>query len=202
MCPWCREVFKALGAHWRHHPRHAPEPTRRQRTIVTGLLLGAGAYTGPLRTPSVQVTVTNDRLAEWLESELDSLEVDVRVDGEKYRITTPSNPSLKPYFQNWYSKQEEPCPPNTLELTPLIAKIWFAVNGRSKNGAIHLKASYATRNLGWHRELFREIGLNPWREDPKLVFPVEQAKELLNYMGDPLPGVTKKWEIVQSYSST
>ncbi|WP_137287440.1 hypothetical protein [Halorussus salinisoli] len=194
-------MFKALGAHWQHNPRHAPEPTRRQREILTGLLFGGGAYTGPLSTPSVQATVKNERLAEWLETELDSLKVNVRVDGETYYISTPSNPALKPYFQNWYSKQEEPRPPNTSELTPLVAKVWFAVNGHAKNGAIHLRASYAVRNLGWHRELFREVGFNPWRENPTLVFPVEQAKELLDYMGEPLPGTTEEWEQVRSNSS-
>lgn len=162
------------------------------------MLLGAGAYTGPLKSPSVEVTVKNDRLAEWLEDELKSLESDIQSDGDKNRVTTPSNPSLKPYFQNWYSKQERPRPPSTSQLTPLVAGVWYAVNGRLENGTIHLKASYANRNLGWHRELFREVGFNPWKEDPKLIFPVEQAKDLKDYMDGPFPGLRSKWEAIKA----
>lgn len=195
-CPWCRGAFEALGVHWHHNPNHAPEPTKRQREIMTGLLLGAGAYTGPINSPSVELVIRSDQLAEWLEDELNSLKPEVQSNGEKYRVTTPSNPSLKPYFQNWFSNQERPRPPSTSQLTPLVAGIWYAVNGRSKKGSIQLKASYRNQNLGWHRELFREVGFNPWKEDPKLIFPVEQAKNLIDYMDGPFPGVRGKWKTI------
>ena len=196
-CSRCREPFEAIGVHWVHKPNHAPRPTRRQVEVVTGLLLGAGAYTGPLNAPSVQLTVENVQLAEWISDELTSLGANVQKKHNQYYVSTPSNPALKSYFQNWYSNQEEPEPPSTSILTPMIASVWFAVNGSPQNGAIHLKASYSNQNLGWHRELFREIGLNPWREDPKLIFPVEQAKDLIDYLSDSLSSAETKWEAIR-----
>ena len=169
-CPWCKDAFKSIGQHWVHNTRHAPEATKRQQDILTALLLGTGAYTGPLESPSVAVDIGKERTAEWLEDELESLVVSVDSHERFYRLKTPSNPALRRYFQNWYSMQEEPEPPSTTILTPLIASVWFAVNGETRdNGAVHLKASYGAQNLGWHLELFREEGFNPWREDPRLV---------------------------------
>lgn len=197
-CPWCGRLFEALGGHWRYNPGHAPDPTDRQKEIITGLLLGAGAYTGPLNSPSVRLNIESSSLAKWLRDELDSLVADVQSNEEKIRVTTPANPSLKPYFRNWYSDQDDPRPPSTSRLTPLVAGIWYSVNGKPKNGAIHLKASYSSQNLGWHRENFREVGFNPWKDKPWLIFPVEQAKNLIDYMKGPFPGAGEKWDAIKT----
>jgi hypothetical protein len=193
-CPWCRNAYKSIGQHWRHNHSHAPSATDRQESIITGLLLGCGAYVGQFESPSISVTTKESKTAQWLSEELESLLVSVDSGDDIYTVSTPANPSLNEHFRRWYSQQSDPEPPSTSILTPLIARVWLTFSGKVKDKTIYLKVSYKTKNIGWHRELLREEGFNPWCESPRtIVIPVEQASNFSDYLGEPLPGAHNKW---------
>lgn len=124
---------------------------------------------------------------------------------DMYKWQLVSHPELKE-FSNWYSSGNKVWPED-IELTATVLKHWYCGDGfcdTSGNNRIEIAMSNEVEELEKVNKMFENVGLpapsnyniqerKDGTKDCDAQFTVNQSKELLEYMGDPLPDFEYKW---------
>lgn len=187
-----------------------------------GCVMGDGNINTAQKNPKLYVDNTNIPFLEWIDTELKeiSLGVDCYQTGKEaerkakelgkyevnsgqrsdmYRLRTIAHPQIQE-FEEWHSSGEKIFPED-IELTPLLAKIWYCCDGGISWG----NSPYV--GISIHNELerkeniinsFENIGFSPKVSGPNLHFTKEESREFLEWLGQPLPGMEYKWEFDDS----
>lgn len=222
-CPTCREKFKSVGHHWSHYPDHRPKISDNQMEIATGLLMGDGSISAGDHLPALRANMTNQEYLSWLDSQFPYIGrgVVLQASAEKqaeyaeqsfgenfdtcdiYRWRTSSHQAFTPLLA-WYESGNKVWP-DDIELTPTVLKHWYCGDGCLKSqNQVTIAMSNELGNEGKVEEYFTSVGLpKPTWESHKssnrntwvLIarWSVSESKELLDYMGKPLPGFEYKW---------
>ncbi len=121
---------------------------------------------------------------------------------DQYTWTSRSLPELN-RWANWYSSGEKIWPKN-INLTPTVLKHFYVGDGTMKNGnCITIYLSNEKENKRKVNKYFTDVGLpkprwyNQERRDgsisARIRWRVEESKEILEYMGEPISGHEYKW---------
>lgn len=117
-----------------------------------------------------------------------------------YTWETRSLPELSE-FESWYATGEKVWP--EVELTPIVLKHLYAGDGSYHGSGTSNHISIGMQNEMDNKEkiarMFENVGLpKPDRWDGhSIAWRVENSKDVLDYMGEPLPGFEYKWEITR-----
>lgn len=99
-----------------------------------------------------------------------------------------------PYFtklDEWYSSGKKRFPED-LELTPLIAKVWYVCDG-SYNNRVCIYAKNESDRSNFLINLF-DVADARWQSASNCIrFTRSGSDEILEWMGEPLPGFEYKW---------
>lgn len=193
-----------LGSHWYMLPEHRPSLSDRQVEIVTGLMLGDACVDRSTKNARLQVGNVNVDFLKWVKDELQPIARDIEVqfkEGERHVIDgtydcqefrllrTVTHPGLN-RFAEWYSGEGKQFP-DDLELTPLIAKVWYCCDGGI---ASRDKIGFTTKTQISREDYLKSL----FPFDCQVVgnsirFSSRLSKKMLDWMGDPLPGMSYKW---------
>lgn len=209
-CHSCGEEFSYLAQHWRQSNCPYPEITKRQREIITGVLMGDGWIDRTSRNPGFCVTMTNLPFLQWLSDELgdlvgepsaDETRNSKKGDSEKhvFEMMGKKHPGLGE-FRDWYASGRKLFP-ESLTLTPLIASMWYCCDGRlgwSENSArpyVEIAAYKERERTAYITSLFREQGfeVRSINEMGCIRFLTDESMRLLQWMEGPPPGFEYKW---------
>lgn len=203
VCPTCYGEYERLGRHWR--TCGYPEIPQQWKEILTGLLMGDGCVTTRDETPKFILEMTCQPFVEWVRNRLWWMFSDLqeagktRVGNQRHRICSYTHEGLTE-FADWYVEGEKRYP-SDLELTPLMAKMWYVTDGglrQRKSEGANPRCAIACHNESSRPEylisLFEECGFSPSFNGGALVFSVKESKRLLDWMGTPPRGFGYKWE--------
>lgn len=221
-CPQCGDVFEAIGSHWsQSYDCDYPEYTDRQRELAKGLTMGDGSLstTGKSRKAHMVVMSVQTRFLSWIDEQFGALSAGVRLHqtGEEiqsnaadtgfgspndpweyhdvYTVHLRNHPTLAEMNGRWYPNGTI-CYPDSLSLTPEAARMWYCSDG----GLSWSGKPYVT--IGTHNEadrpeflcdLFRQHGFDPVWSEPLIRFTNDEAADVLEWLGDPVPGYEYKW---------
>jgi len=122
-----------------------------------------------------------------------------------YRWSCKAHPDIEEY-REWYSGGKKVWPDN-IYLTPTVLKHWYCCDGNLEVRGNHLCLSFGLSNEADNKNkinnMFEESGLAEptWTDyidkegyrNAQISFGVDDSKDILSYMGDPLPGFEYKW---------
>lgn len=219
-CPSCNMRFNKLGQHWRQSSCDYPPLSDKQKDIITGCLMGDGTivyHDTDTQKPTLRVVNSNiDYLCHLSElfgilgsgiSTVVTADESAENDRESgwnpgadpdnysdiYRFSTRGHPNFDE-FSEWYKSGEKVFPDDIL-LTPTTLKHWYVCDGsyspdrnRSKIGITNEK-----NNSEKIENYFNEIGIEAYVSGEDIRFNVPGTKDLIRYIGDPLPGFRYKW---------
>lgn len=214
-CPNCSYEGGRLIDHIKYNHDSFPDLEKKQKEVITGLLLGDGSF-GYRNGMSVSNTNKlflyhlNSILSPWTGS------ITKKVDSNKtrkiktkdgclhtiksnkacYSLNIRKHPEIDD-LSDWYKPSSE-CFPEDLTLTPTIAKYWYVSDGGlCWNATNTASATITTTNEMKRREylesLFEDNGFSPTMSGTTLLFTREDTERLLDWMGDPPPGFEYKW---------
>lgn len=219
-CHSCGGEFDAVGGHWRQTDCPYPQLDERQYQILTGSLMGDGSIMNHTGNPRIKVkSITKDFL-QWIDDELGILSTGVQFDcsaedsartarsngldlnaeaedySDVYRLITRALPCLQEFVE-WYDSGNKLFP-ETLEITPLIAKVWYCCDGSLRKVSGQRPQAYLVASNEMHRPeyiegLFEDAGFNPNMTNKNLIFNSDDTERLMSWMGDPIPGFEYKW---------
>jgi hypothetical protein len=220
-CPDCGKDREQLGTHWAQSKScEYPELTSEQFEIITGLLLGDGSINRGSGNPYVQCGMVNEDYLKYLDEKFPIMGTGVRMveSAEKsaskstpltpendnpekyndvYQWITRSNPNLSS-FSKWYKTGKKVWPEN-ITLTPTILKHWYVGDGslNKANGSpsIIIYTSKEINNKSKVEEYFVKANIpkpDNW-SNSSMYWNKKHSIELLQYMGQPLPGFRYKW---------
>lgn len=202
-CPKCGEKHEEnrIGYHWsmRCDP---PSLDHRQEQIVTGLMMGDASATS---NQQVVCGMTTEEFLEWVDDEMGLVSTGCRfyrsaeevpmATKDIYRLTLRNIPDIQK-FSYWYDSGQKRFPED-LELTPLIAKVWYACDGSLLGGQEGYPSFGVTNELDRSEfliALMDGIGFESTVTGQSLM--IYETEEFLDWMGDPVPGFEYKWKPV------
>ena len=212
-CYECGEYYKSIGHHWNQSGCSYPSVSDYQHELITGLMLGDGNFDN--NNSTFRIYMANKTFIKWLWDEMGYIttstvghQTDINGFSEgygkdQYKVNTHPTPELFEYGM-WYDTGEK-LYPNDLQLTPLILKLWYVsdggINHKFENQTSNI---YISKELGTNKienllhQMFSELGwqFNRYEYEngaDKMLFNIEDSREMWNYMGDPLPGFEYKW---------
>jgi len=220
-CPQCGNTYKMITAHWTRSSNCAhPEISKEKKELIQGLLMGDASVEDRGSSGRMGISVTNKDFLLWIDEKLEHLSNGVKnyytSEEQKERVSdngtlpieqhhdfdTPYELKTKshPYFKklrSWYGSNGKRFPED-LELTPLKAKMWYCCDGSlicSKKQRPH--ARFYTKNendrLDVLVDYFHQKGLDGRKYEGSVGFTAEETIKLLDWMGDPPPGMNYKW---------
>lgn len=220
-CPECGENYENLGQHWWGSPDHRPELTRKQRDIVTGLMMGDASLNRLSgQNPRIILGMITPAYLQHLDSIFGTLSCGVslkhtaaesaaqqrRSGGDKnadekdysdvYQWVTRNNPELSDW--DWYTEEKGKVFPSDIVLTPTVLKHWFVGDGNRRNQNVHSSMRISSKNEISNTdkidEMFSRASLpKPTYSCTDITFTVPQSRKLWEYMGSPPPGFEYKW---------
>jgi hypothetical protein len=220
-CPECGERYKRLGGHWKANPDHRPELTEYQHNVVVGVLMGDGHIKQDTSTSYLQVNITESQYLGYLDDIfgiLSTSNIHVTRTAEEvaehtvktgfsdsatqesckdvYNWRTRNHPVFNEY-RKWYSSGSKVFPDDIL-LSPVVLKHWYCCDGNlnthENRGTVRIGLSNEFENKKKIESYFIKSGLpKPSWDKNQIWFRVGESEELLEYMGDPLPGFEYKW---------
>ena len=188
------------------------EMSDRQHEILTGLLMGDASARIPGKNPHITLTVQNEQFIDWVTEELDKLwtgSKSVRYENQdrtnQYEIRTRTH-EIMWEFRDWYESGKKRYP-DDLQLTPLIAQMWYACDGnlhwantnRIRNStpraAVYIGCFNESDRIEWVANLFREHGFKVTTPaNANIRVATGETPEFLEWIGEPIPGYEYKWE--------
>ena len=115
---------------------------------------------------------------------------------DMYTVISRSHPIMRS-LRRWYQSGEKRFP-ESLSLTPRIAKMWYVCDGYldvqeygEPRAAIRIR--HRDDRQKFFLNLFEEVGLSPSYSRETIRFGVEGTRSFLNWMGNPPPGFEYKW---------
>jgi hypothetical protein len=123
-----------------------------------------------------------------------------------YSWHSVSHPVFEQYSE-WYSSGEKVWPCEKINLTPTVLKFLYVCDGSCKlnsadSPSISIGMSNESERKQNVRDMFNRCGFHPTFEEymrerggkwMQASFSVEESKDMLRYMGEPLPGFEYKW---------
>lgn len=225
ICHQCENPYTRIGYHWSNGRCSYPEIPEYKQELIDGLMLGDGTLRTHTKNPFVQTYMINQPFLEWLDTQLGWLSTGVSLyrtaeksaehsrnnghpdaDPEDYHdvyvMQTRSMDAFKKY-ESWYSGGNGKRFPDTLTISPQIARIWYSCDG-SLNYDRRYPSSRPHATIGVQNEMsniqnvlrmFNESTLNhqPEVDEHTIRFNVEETEDLLEWMGSPPPGFEYKW---------
>jgi len=221
VCPGCGRTFDMIGSHWAQATDcFRPAYTDRQREVLKGLVMGDGSLNRSGDSEfSMVVMSTQARFLQHLDALFGPLSAGVRMhqDGETiaagarksgfdtsegsweykdvYAVRIRGHPTLTEMRNRWYPDGQIRYP-SDLVLTPTAAKMWYCSDG-GLSWARRPYVAFGTHNEAGRPEflkaLFEEHGFDPVWSDPLLRFTNDDTGDVLDWMGDPIPGFEYKW---------
>jgi hypothetical protein len=221
-CRECGEEFKHIGNHWRYNESHRPTLSKEEIEILTGVLMGDGSLYRGSKNVSFRVGNTNIEYLNWLDNRFSHISRGVSLSQtaeslsshdlgsdnpenfkDLYLWRTTAHPQLN-RFRDWYTKNGKTWPEN-IEMSPNVLKHWYCCDGSTNNnGWIKITLCNEFENKNKVEEYFNKSGLpkpSRWSEGKDICWTLHDSRELLSYMGKPLPGFEYKWSEDLSNSS-
>lgn len=235
-CHNCYQPFDRIGYHWSAGRCPYPELPAIKQSIVDGLMLGDGTLRTHTTHPFVQVYMANRSFLEWLDDELGWLTTGVseyrsaersaelsRENGhpdassanyhDVYSIQTRCLDTFDSYT-DWYEDGETKSYPDDIDLTPTMAKVWYACDGSlnwdrrypNANPHVTIGVSSQIERSELLTDLFAEstCECTPRFDQNVLRFTVEDSRTFLDWIGDAPAGFDYKWafDSLDEYEST
>lgn len=222
-CPNCDSDtdYERIGTHWTLSCEH-PQFTDRQWELIAGTLMGDGTVVQNEQNkyPIFKLAMTTREFLEWFDDEMGILSTGVSLfetgsdnasRAKKTGFTTTVNeenyndmyvcrsrtlPDLVP-FREWYRSGEKRFP-DRLELTPLVAKLWYCCDGYSKQTnppVATLGVANEIDRKEYLRNLFDDAGFSITFDDKSVVLSTDESRRFFDWIGDPLPGFEYKWPV-------
>lgn len=223
-CPQCGTEFEKLGTHWSRGSCDYPKPSSEFQEVLTGIYMGDGNLaTHHSNNPYMRLNNVNKVFLEYLDSKLGWLTTGVRlkktadqsaqqrlerdedgwtVNPENYNAIYGTRTRRLPYFrkyEQWTSTGQKRYP-DSLELTPTIAKFWYV-----SDGTINWMRKYSARLVfacrneqdrpDFIQDLFVKAGFEVKPNKHMFYLDVEESSRFLQWLGSPVPGFEYKWEI-------
>lgn len=198
-CPQCGVLVEQMGTHWSNSLEcECPELDDRKRDILSGIVMGDG-HINRQNTPYLQVGLKGREFLEWVYDELEYLSAGITHDqtnGLYYYRTISAD--IFDDFAEWYDSGSKRFP--DLDLTPRMAKVWYCCDGHldwssgRQNAVLKISVVNEVDRSELLFELFREHGFDPRITGHQLYFTADETKDVLEWMGDSLPGFEHKWE--------
>jgi hypothetical protein len=178
--------------------------------ILTGLLLGDG-HCEKYKDISARFSIpmTNKEFLKWVNRNLDWLSLGVkefREAGERkmfgttadckemWSVRTPRHKGLRSFRDNWYVDKWEKRFPEGLELTPLVAKVWYCCDGSIGGNADRI--CFVSTAQSDRKEYFSKLfPYEIYQRNGLIILSTEDSFDMLDWMGKPLPGFEYKWRI-------
>jgi hypothetical protein len=221
-CPSCGKTFSSLSMHWWHGSCPYPDIGERKQEVIVGLLMGDGSIPTVDGNHSFRVPMINRHFLSWYDEEMSYLTTGVglvhtaeqlastnretgfspNAERENYHDMYVVRTRTHPYFNElrmWYKTGRKRFPDN-IELTPILAKYWYASDGYLDVGRwgrprIEIKCRNEHGRAEFLVQLFEDVGFSPVFKRHELRFTCDDTERLVEWMGDPLPGFEYKWEI-------
>jgi len=210
----CGSEYDRIGTHWRFNENHIPELTKKQHEIITGSMMGDGTVVmvGDAKYPQFKLRTNSKEYLKNVRKNMKNItypitlgqktENNVKQNKDMWRIATPNHPELFKY-RDWYKTGSKTWP-SDLKLTPTIVKHWFVQDGHKKKRgrgrpAIQIALDNERGNKDKIFSYFESSDCptpDRWHEDKyntRVVWNVDKAEKLWNYMGESLSGYEYKW---------
>jgi hypothetical protein len=227
-CPNCNGKYKMLAAHWsRSSDCEEPSLTDRQNEIATGIFMGDGSMVGPESSRQFKVYMNNKKFLEWFDNEMAVFTTGVKkgqtpeyqarmkekhdsgrgfsFDAEDYQqqwFVSGRTVSDLQKFDDWYSGSGgKKVYPDDLELTPLIAKMWYVTDGwldTTDNDFGYVSIS-CYNEIGHNdggkniRSLFEDQGFTVHTNETDVFMYKNESEKFFNWVGSPPAGFEYKW---------
>lgn len=190
--------------------------------MVLGLLLGDGSIpTQPDGTNGVfHVSMVNRQFLEWydhrmgvfttgvsLKKTAEELAENNRKSGfspnaraenyhDMYTVWSRGHPYFT-HLRKWYESGTKRIP-DSLELTPEIAKFWYISDGcldvnRDRTPRATIRVRTEADRSEFLLDLFRSHGFDPRFQRGEIRFSCAESPAFLDWMGNPPPGFEYKW---------
>jgi hypothetical protein len=214
-CPQCGSEYTNIGLHWHRSECSYPSFTQRQHEIITGILMGDGSINAKEgRKPYFKLTNKKKTFVQYIRDQFGILATDVKTEkmftsysGEitMYRVATRCLPELEEYA-DWY-KPDGKRYPHDLELTPLIAKMWYVCDGglnksESQRYTVQIACKDQKDRGDKIIELFDEVGFTAKWAGSQIYLRASDSQDFLEWIGDPVPGYEYKWDSNDNIENT
>lgn len=199
-CPTCGKDYRSVGTHWRRSASCGPNDIgSREEDIIVGWLLGDGSLVNRDDDwPMLSIANTNRDFIKWSVDEISIMKDWVGSVGttdciEKRSISHP----FMSKFSNWYDSGVKKIPYG-YDISILSAKVWYCCDGfKSVNRGV-LRVGFSIGEIEDRVDRMKS-SLETALPEPKvttrtLYYDGDEAKDVLDIMGDPLPGMEYKWE--------
>lgn len=208
-CPDCGGEYEKLGSHLTQSDCEYPDLTDRQREIITGTLMGDADIRNDPGTskPCYRLRTIQPDYIEYVGDQLQphTSSITVAIERDEYDdvwgVRTIRSPVFNE-FRAWYD-EKTPVYPDDIELTPVVMKHWFACDGtREEYDAASIKTVNEATSQEKIGAMFERAGIDVGglhqytsngEEKCNIHFGVDEAEELWEYMGEPVPGYEYKW---------
>lgn len=224
VCKQCDNEFKSIGIHWnKSSDCEHPSLSKEKRDIMIGGLMSDAtlSFTNSSRSgrPTYRIFNTNKEFLEWISDKLGNISNGVKLsetgkekherniesgfDNERdaeykdlYELTTVSHP-FNSKLHDWYSSGEKSYP-EQLQITPTIAKVWYAGDGNlnwdgETKAYCEIGCNNESKNESKIVSFFENVGFKVHFSNGRIRFYGE-SKDFLNWMGKPPDGMEYKWE--------
>lgn len=224
MCKQCGVEYESIGSHWSHSSICShPELTDYQKSVTTGVLMGDGTINKSVGNPRLVCTNNIREYLEFLDSVVFPVVGNgVRImrtaeEGAKhnrdrgfrpnakaedysdhYRWLCMRSPEFK-VFSEWYSADGKVWPED-IDLNPVSLKHLYVCDGNlSPHGNIRISMVNERENKDKVEKYFEDIGfgVHSWVDYDNVCyakFSIGKSEDMLEYMGDPIPGYEYKWD--------
>lgn len=220
-CPSCREYDgEYLGKHWRGCQH--PDFSDRQEQIIHGLLMGDGSVLSTGHNDFLKVSMVNQPFLNWLDEEFSILSTGVKLEStseelvernkdndlfqtinpEKYhdiyRFQSRRHPRLNDFRDMYYTDDGKETP--DIELTPLIAKVWFACDGslcwdRDNRAYVRFGIREQKGRENFFVSMFARAGFDINRSGWNYKMKSEESDRFIEWLGEAPPGFEYKFEL-------
>lgn len=191
-----------------------------KREVLIGCILGDGTvHKPPEKSARFTMEMVNKQFLEWLSEELGDIighlsqrataeeladknkEYGYTVNKENYNdiyyLQSRAVPALNEFYE-WYDSGQKRFP-DSLNLTPTIAKIWYCCDGSlCENEYCVIYSANEIDRPEYLLNLFEDTPFNPSVHNGGggvIQFTKEESRALLEWMGEAPPGFEYKWDI-------
>lgn len=219
VCDDCGREFKNIGSHlWQTNCSY-PEISGYKMEVLRGMLMGDASLYRQSKLPYFQVRMVNKEFLEHLDTLFSTLSRGIsfeRSAKESKKALSEISPNTNAKncsdlylwrtmahvkfntFRSWYSSGEKQFP--HIDMSPTVLKYWYVCDGSldSKYGSyIRISAYNERSNKEKLFSLFDSTPIEPSRisKNGAISFNKENSIEMLDWMGEPLPGFKYKWNI-------
>lgn len=198
-CPDCNIRQGSMGNHWLYTECKPPSLTKLQRNIITGIMMGDGSINPGTKAPKVQCEMKSYEYLNYIDRELYPYSTGVKKTEDAWYWSSVCHESMRE-FDSWYCGiDRNKVFPENIELTPEVLKHWYCCDGgilnyESPNNQFYIASLNEMENKEKVGNYFDRAGLpREYWIDHKIVFSIEDSKQIFKYIGKPTPGFEYKW---------